>query len=49
MGINFSRVLTLKYGYNVKHFLNQDRASDLGRPCHDLCAWHGRGPRTGDP
>ena len=25
MGINFSRVLTLKYGYNVKNFLNQDR------------------------
>ena len=25
MGINFSRVLTLKYGYNVKKFLDQDR------------------------
>ncbi len=26
MGINFSRVLTLKYGNQVKHFLNQDKA-----------------------
>ncbi|MDE5966755.1 MAG: type IA DNA topoisomerase [Lachnospiraceae bacterium] len=26
MGINFSRVLTLKYGYQVKNFLNQDKA-----------------------
>lgn len=26
MGINFSRVLTLKYGYPVKNFLNQDKA-----------------------
>ncbi len=26
MGINFSRVLTLKYGYAVKSFLNADRA-----------------------
>ncbi len=25
MGINFSRVLTLKYGYTLKNFLNQDR------------------------
>ncbi len=25
MGINFSRVLTLKYGYNVKNFLGEDR------------------------
>ena len=25
MGINFSRVLTLKYGYSVKNFLNSDR------------------------
>lgn len=25
MGINFSRVLTLKYGYNIKNFLNEDR------------------------
>lgn len=25
MGINFSRVLTLKYGYAVKNFLNQDK------------------------
>lgn len=26
MGINFSRVLTLKYGYQIKNFLNQDKA-----------------------
>lgn len=26
MGINFSRVLTLKYGYNVKNYLKKDRA-----------------------
>ncbi len=26
MGINFSRVLTLKYGYNVKNFLKRDKA-----------------------
>ncbi|MBR5597265.1 MAG: type IA DNA topoisomerase [Lachnospiraceae bacterium] len=25
MGINFSRVLTLKYGYGMKQFLNQDK------------------------
>ena len=25
MGINFSRVLTLKYGYNVKNFLGEER------------------------
>ncbi|MBR5800086.1 MAG: type IA DNA topoisomerase [Lachnospiraceae bacterium] len=26
MGINFSRVLTLKYGYGIKNYLNTDRA-----------------------
>lgn len=26
MGINFSRVLTLKYGYQIKNYLKQDRA-----------------------
>ncbi|MBP5624346.1 MAG: type IA DNA topoisomerase [Lachnospiraceae bacterium] len=26
MGINFSRALTLKYGYSVKEFLNKDKA-----------------------
>lgn len=26
MGINFSRALTLKYGYSVKNFLNRDKA-----------------------
>lgn len=33
MGINFSRVLTLKYGYQVRQFLNSDRgkAISVGR------------------
>ena len=29
MGINFSRVLTLKYGYNVRRFLNEEKAGAI--------------------
>ena len=50
MGINFSRLLTLKYG--LAHFTTFRITKCDGRfrgPCHDLCAGHGGAQGTGDP
>ena len=49
MGINFSRLLTLKYGNSISNFLQTKYSGDFRRPGHDLCAWHGGAQRTGDP
>ena len=47
MGINFSRVLTLKYSYPVKSYLKADKAV-IRRTGHDLCPRHGCQQRTGN-
>ena len=46
MGINFSRVLTLKYGRNIANYLHLDRAVvSVGRVM-TLCSWNGSKQRT---
>ena len=49
MGINFSRILTLKYGNSIAGFLHKNLCGALGRAGHDLCAWDGGKKRAGDP
>ena len=40
MGINFSRVLTLKYGRNIANYLHEDRAVvSVGRVMRVFLAW----------
>ena len=49
MGINFSRVLTLRYGNSVSNYLNTKyQAISVGRVM-TLCAWNGSAKRTRDP
>ncbi len=49
MGINFSRLLTLKYGQTVLQFLCiQSITAIIGRTCDDLRPWDGRAQRTGN-
>ena len=49
MGINFSRLLTLKYGNSISSYLNTKVFCDIGRTCHDLRPRNGRAQRAGDP
>ena len=49
MGINFSRLLTLKYGNSISNYLNTNiPVVSVGR-VHDLRPRYGRTQRTGDP
>ena len=49
MGINFSRVLTLKYGWDHCQLSESEtQRRSCGRPCDDLRSWHDRKKRTGD-
>ena len=49
MGINFSRVLTLRYGSSVTNYLHSKyQAIAVGRVM-TWCSWHGGAERTGDP
>ena len=49
MGINFSRLLTLKYGNSISNYLgNKYTVVSVGRVI-DLCPWNGRKAGTGDP
>ena len=49
MGINFSRVLTLRYGNSVSNYLKYKISGYFSRACHDLCSWNGCTQGTGDP
>ena len=49
MGINFSRLLTLKYGNSISTFPADEVLCSFGRSCHDVCSWDGRAQRTRDP
>ena len=49
MGINFSRVLTLRYGNSVSNYLNTKYQAICSRKGHDLCSWDGRAQGAGDP
>ena len=49
MGINFSRLLTLKYGNSISNYLGTDYYSCFCRACNDLCSWNGCKKRTRDP
>ncbi len=46
MGINFSRLLTLKYGNTISNYLRAD--SSVRGKGHDLCSGHGGPERAGD-
>ena len=48
MGINFSRLLTLKYGNSISNYLG-NKYGCICRTCDDLCPWNGRKAGTGDP
>ena len=48
MGINFSRLLTLKYGNSISNYLNYEIFRRIRRPRYDLRPRHGRAQRTGD-
>lgn len=48
MGINFSRILTLRYGNSVSNYLGNKISGDFRGTGHDLCAWNGSAKRTGD-
>ena len=41
MGINFSRVLTLRYGPSMSQYLGTKFYSPFRRPCYDLCPGNG--------
>ena len=49
MGINFSRVLTLKYGNTVASYLKREAGGAVRGPRHDLRPGHGGPEGTGDP
>ena len=49
MGINFSRLLTLKYGNAISNYLGYALYRDLRGPGYDLRAGHGGPPGAGDP
>ena len=49
MGINFSRVLTLRYGNSVSNYLSSKYQAYFCRKSNDLCAWDGSTQGTGDP
>ena len=49
MGINFSRLLTLKYGNSIANYLNTKYTVHFRGAGHDLCAGHGCPPGAGDP
>ena len=49
MGINFSRLLTLKYGNSISSYPEYKIFRDNGRACHDVRPRNGRAQRAGDP
>ena len=49
MGINFSRLLTLKYGNSISNYLNTKVFGYFCRKSYDLCTWHGCPQRAGNP
>ena len=49
MGINFSRVLTLKYGPSVASYLREKAGGALCGTRDDLRSRHGRPQGTGNP
>lgn len=49
MGINFSRLLSLKYGNAISNYLGTQLYRDLRGPGYDLRAGHGGPPGMGDP
>ena len=49
MGINFSRLLSLKYGNAISNYLRNALYRDLRGPGYDLRAGHGGPPGMGDP
>ena len=49
MGINFSRLLTFKIRQQYIPLSEYEIFCRIGRTCDDLCPWHGRAKRTGDP
>ena len=46
MGINFSRVLTLRYGNSVYKLFKYEISGHFCRTGYDLCAWNGSAKRT---
>ena len=49
MGINFSRVLTLRYGNSVTNYLGGKYQANFRWTGYDLCPWDGSSPRAGNP
>ena len=41
MGINFSRLLTLKYGNSISNYLEYEILGDFGRTCNDMRSRNG--------
>ena len=41
MGINFSRLLTLKYGNSISNYLKYEILGDFGRTCNDMRSRNG--------
>ena len=46
MGINFSRLLTLKYGQSMSNYLGYEVYRYFCGARNDMCAWHGGAART---
>ena len=49
MGINFSRVLTLRYGNSVSNLFKYEISGHFRRTGYDLCTWNGSAKRARDP